>query len=101
MKKLFTLIVFCFAFNPSLLIAQEAEPYYHRIGSQVFNPISPDPNSTGNSGTGANIDVVYHRAQWAVNPNDATKNITGTITTYFTTLTTNVTSLSFDLNKTS
>jgi hypothetical protein len=57
--------------------------------------------STGFSGTGANMDVVYHRIAWSVNPNDASNNITGSITTFFKTLVPGVNSLSFDLNKTS
>ncbi len=68
----------------------------------VTHPIAgATPLSTGQSGTGANINVVYHRADWTVNPNAASKTITGTITTCFKTLTANVSSLSFDLNKTS
>lgn len=56
---------------------------------------------TGFSGTGANIDVLYHRINWTINPNDASKNITGTVTTYFRTLVFSVSTLSFDLNKNS
>jgi len=50
------------------------------------------------SGTGANIDVVYHRAEWTINP-DAAKNITGTVTTYFKTTQANVSTINFDLDK--
>ena len=53
--------------------------------------------STGKSGTGANIDVVYHRAQWSIAP-DATKNISGTVTTYFVTTQAAVNKITFDLN---
>lgn len=56
--------------------------------------------STGNSGTGANIDVVYHRANWTVDPN-AGSFITGTITTYFKTIQPAVSNISFDLVKSS
>jgi len=55
-------------------------------------------STTGYSGTGANIDVVYHRAEWTVIP-DATRNITGTVTTYFVTTKDNVSTINFDLNK--
>ena len=48
------------------------------------------PNSAGKSGTGANIDVVYHRIWWRINPDSASKGIKGTVTTYFTTTTANV-----------
>ncbi len=57
--------------------------------------------STGNSGTGANIDVKYHRFDWRINPDSATKYIKGSVTTYFTTIQPNVSSITFDLNKTS
>ncbi len=68
--------------------------------SQIFSqPIASF--STGYSATGSNIDVNYHRCEWTADPNDATKTLTGKITTYFSTLTTNVSSLSFDFNSTS
>lgn len=53
--------------------------------------------STGNSGTGANIDVKYHRFDWRINP-DSVKYIKGSVTTYFKTITSNVTNISFDLH---
>lgn len=56
--------------------------------------------STGFSGTGANIDVVYHRANWQVNPNNGVF-ISGTVATYFKTMQPNVASISFDLVKSS
>lgn len=57
------------------------------------------------SGTGANIDVVYHRAEWRINPDSATgsgvliKNIKGTVTTYFKTKQADVSAINFDLDK--
>ncbi len=57
--------------------------------------------STGNSGTGANIDVVYQRCNWTANPDDATKTLKGNITTYFKTIATNVSTINFDFNNTS
>ncbi|MBL0181282.1 MAG: T9SS type A sorting domain-containing protein [Chitinophagaceae bacterium] len=57
-------------------------------------------SSTGNSGTGANIDVVYYRCDWTIDPS-VSKVITGTVTTYFKTTTANVSSLTIDLNKAS
>jgi hypothetical protein len=58
-------------------------------------------NSFGFSGTGANINVYYHRANWTIDPNGATKNISGTVTTYFKTTQANVSAINFDLNKAS
>ena len=57
--------------------------------------------STGYTGTGSNIDVNYHRCEWTADPDDATKTLTGKITTYFSTTTSNVSSLSFDFNNNS
>ena len=84
------------------VIAQEEQPYYHFTakGNAAFNGDNTS-NSTGNSGTGANINVVYHRINWTIDPNSATKTITGTIVTHFKTLVANVSTLSFDLNKNS
>lgn len=59
------------------------------------------PASVGFSGTGANIDVLYHRTNWTVDPNNAVNNITGVVTTYFKTIEANVAAISFDLNKNS
>ncbi len=56
------------------------------------------PNFTGQSGTGANIDVVYHRIWWRINP-DSTKAIKGTVTTYFKTIVANVSTITFDLRQ--
>ena len=61
----------------------------------------PGPLSTGYSGTGANIDVVYDRINWTIDPNSASKTITGTVVTYFRTIVANVSSITFDLNSTS
>lgn len=57
--------------------------------------------SIGFSGTGANLDVYYHRANWTIDPNSATKTITGKVTTYFKTTQANVSAINFDLNKAS
>lgn len=69
------------------------------IFAQQFVPTDP-AGSTGQSGTGANMNVVYHRCDWTIDPRSG-KNISGTVTTYFKTTQANVSSISFDLNKTS
>ena len=69
----------------------------HSASAQHFNsPVAL--NSTGHSGTGANIDVVYYRCDWTIDPS-VSKNIAGTVTTYFKTTAANVSVLTFDLNK--
>lgn len=57
--------------------------------------------STGNTGTGANINVVYHRCTWTADPDDASKTLTGTVTTYFKTIAAGVNSINFDFNNAS
>lgn len=87
MKHLLYSTIF-FLFSGLNLSAQD--PYYH----------AEIKRTTGNSGTGANIDVKYHRFEWYLNP-DGTKNIQGSVTTYFVTTQNNVKIINFDLNKNS
>jgi Peptidase family M1 domain/Secretion system C-terminal sorting domain len=75
------------------IFAQESS-LRHRYNS--FNSPNSE-NSTGNSGTGANIDVVYYRCDWTIDPS-VSKNISGTVTTYFKTTAANVSVITFDLN---
>lgn len=56
------------------------------------------PNSSGFSGTGANIDVKYYRCNWRINPDSVSKGIKGHVVTYFVTTAASVTSVSFDIN---
>lgn len=49
---------------------------------------------------GANMNVVYHRINWRINPDSASKGIKGTIVTYFRTTAANVSQLTFDMNTT-
>jgi hypothetical protein len=52
-----------------------------------FNGVSENINrpgeteSTGTSGTGANIDVLYHKIYWRINPDSAVKYIKGSVQT--------------------
>ena len=95
----------------TLWFSSHAQNPYHstgRLGNAVSYPVplannsnsgnpGPGPNSMGTSGTGANIDVIYHRIFWRINP-DSTKYIRGWVQTNFKTITSNVSSISFDLN---
>lgn len=54
-------------------------------------------SSTGYSGTAANINVIYHKIYWRINP-DSTKYIKGYVQTNFITTVNNVASISFDMN---
>ncbi|RYZ51959.1 MAG: hypothetical protein EOP49_10585, partial [Sphingobacteriales bacterium] len=92
MNKLYCLLACAFFFQ--LSFAQPAEPpYYH-----TQNPIAG--RTTGYSGTGGNMDVVYHRLEWRINP-DSAKAIKGKVTTYFKTTQPNVSVLTFDLRQSS
>ncbi len=53
--------------------------------------------STGFSGTGANIDVLYHKVYWRINPDSTVKYIKGSVQTNFKTIQANVSTISFDL----
>ncbi len=87
--------IFCFSllllivFSGIRSFAQET-PYYH----------AEIKRTVGNSGTGDNIDVKYHRFEWTLNP-DGLKNIQGSVTTYFVTTQNNVKTINFDFNKSS
>ncbi|HEY0059433.1 MAG TPA: M1 family aminopeptidase [Flavisolibacter sp.] len=52
------------------------------------------------SGTGQNIDVTFHRADWNIDPR-AAKMIAGSVTTYFRTRVANVSVITFDFRKSS
>ena len=110
-KNLFITAIFVISIVCGLS-AQE-QPYIHGLLSQprgsfvkksAVNALNNDPegnNSTGQSGTGANINVVYHRVNWTVDPRTATNIITGSVVTYFKTISANVSTISFDLRNSS
>ena len=72
----------------------------HRKNTIVNNNPQAD-FSTGNTGTGSNMDVKYHRCEWTADPDDVTKTLIGKVTTYFSTTSSNVSTVSFDFNNTS
>ena len=86
--------------------AQSQNPYHSRKlgpanGSLIPNSANngnPGPNSTGNSLTGANIDVLYHKIFWRISPDSAVKYIKGSVQTNFKTIVANVSTITFDLN---
>ncbi len=91
MKKLY--LIASILFFSQTNFAQET---YHRQTSRLFNDPHSE-NSTGQSGTGSNINVVYYRCDWTIDPSTS-KNISGTVTTYFKTTSANVSVITFDLN---
>jgi len=100
--------LFCFFIILILIqqnsIAQTPSPYYHSLRKPGLpapgTPIAA-ARTAGFSGTGSNIDVNYYRCQWTINPADATKTLTGTVTVYFTTTQNNVSQISLDFRKSS
>ncbi len=57
--------------------------------------------TTGYSGTGGNINVTYYRCEWTIDPNAASKTISGRVTMKFKTTQASVSGISIDLNNTS
>jgi aminopeptidase N len=74
--------------------------------AQVTHTKNTADNAARVSTSGNNINVVYHKIFWRLNPDTLVTSTTrpyvrGKITTYFTTTEDNVSSISFDLSKTS
>ena len=108
-KTLFITAVLSF-FAVCQLTAQD-QPYRHGLSptrgsfikTQAEN-LAAEPEGdefTGQSGTGANINVVYQRINWTIDPTAASNTITGTVVIRFTTIAANVSTITFDLNSTS
>jgi hypothetical protein len=76
----------CCCFVPHPLSPKNAieQYYHHRTSDFVDNGLSPE--TSGQSGTGANIDVKYHKIYWRINPDTAVKYIKGFIQTNFQTI---------------
>lgn len=99
MKRKLFIITALFFYCETSFAQTPATETFHRSTKKFFNlqTTTTSENSTGNSGTGANIDVVYYRCDWTIDPS-VSKNISGTITTYFKTIAANVSQITFDLN---
>ena len=99
--KLYYFFLFLLLAVNATTIAQEKFKVHARPSRAMHSENNNNETlSTGFSGTGTNIDVVYHRANWTVDPNIG-KNISGVVTTYFKTIQPNVSVISFDLIKSS
>lgn len=82
------------------LQAQDDGPWRHGIRGNVPAPADTATaftESTGTSGTGANIDVLYHKIFWRINPDSSVKYIKGSVQTNFKTIQNSVSAISFDL----
>jgi hypothetical protein len=99
-KHLFTMLT-CLCCATAVLQAQQTEtaaPYYHSLRRSPATPSSPEPNTSGQSGTGSNYDVKYHQIYWRINPDSSVKYIRGWVQTNFKTITASVSSITFDIN---
>ncbi len=99
-KHLLTMLT-CICCITAVSQAQPTEspaPYYHSLRRSPATPASPEPNTSGQSGTGANYDVVYHKVFWRINPDSTVKYIRGFVQTNFKTITASVSSITFDIN---
>ena len=100
MKKSYLLLALVFVFAQHLTAQDDdSKPFYHRFHPATPPSQSPQPETSGFSGTGSNIDVLYHKIFWRINP-DSTKYIRGSVQTNFKTITAGVTSINFDLRST-
>jgi hypothetical protein len=79
--------------------ADQSSLYYHPVSRSAAIP-DQDPGiaSSGQSGTGANYDVKYHKVFWRINPDSSVKYIRGFVQTNFETIASGVTAISFDIN---
>jgi len=112
MKNLLPLTLLCLCLIALKVNAQEPR-FYHGVLSPTRGsylsaentnpPVSNggEGNFTGQSGTGANIDVVYQRIDWTIDPRAASNTITGTVLVRFKTIVSNVSTITIDLNSTS
>ncbi|MES2850874.1 MAG: M1 family aminopeptidase [Bacteroidota bacterium] len=99
MKILCFFLLLCFI-NAALFAQEKFEIHARPSSAMRTGQNNSTPLSTGNSDTGNNIDVIYHRANWTVDPNSSAA-ISGVVTTHFKVLVPNVTTISFDLIKSS
>lgn len=102
MKNIFYFFTFLLISDQLVFAQSESNESFHRSSKKHFSSFNtPNAESTtGHSGTGANIDVVYYRCDWTIDPS-VSKNIAGTVTVYFKTIAANVSVLTFDFNKAS
>lgn len=94
------LLYFSLLTLPLAIAAQHRGHERHTSAAHPVRATGPGFDQHRTSGNGANINVVYHRIDWRINPDSALKGIKGAITTYFRTAASNVSQLTFDMNTT-
>ena len=88
MKNTILLAFLVFFLTPFCSQAQDNE-FYHSPRTAFAVAGATNSDFTGYSGTGANINVVYNRINWTIDPRSASNTITGTVAIYFTTIAAN------------
>jgi hypothetical protein len=97
MKMRLLVLTTLFIFLGNQLFAQSLErKHYNFARSANTSTADIAARSSGTSGTGANIDVIYHNIFWRINP-DSVKYIRGIVKTSFKTTVANVSTITFDL----
>jgi hypothetical protein len=99
MKTRFLPIFVLFVFFSSKVFAQSLEGKANRNSNQPHSISSIiAERSQGTSGTGSNIDVIYHKIFWRLNPDSAVgKYIKGSVQFNFKTTQASVSTITFDL----
>lgn len=85
-----TLIIALFFISAPTSFVHAQDAYHHDFSFK---------RSTGNSGTGANLDMKYYRCEWTIDPRTTSKTITGKVTVHFKTTDANVKDITIDLNE--
>lgn len=83
--------------KPEALHKDTPGHYTCRLAHQFIAGNPEHLESTGFSGTGANIDVLYHKIYWRINPDTTVNYIKGSVQTNFKTINPAVSAISFDL----
>jgi Peptidase family M1 domain len=99
MKRFYLLSIILTSFVSNTMLAQSLEGKGFR-NSETEHGIDPQifERSAGTSGTGSNIDVIYHKIFWRLNPDTAIgKYIKGSVQFNFKTTQASVTTITFDL----
>jgi Peptidase family M1 domain len=99
MKMRLLVLTTLFIFLGNQLFAQSLEKKGNRNANQPHSISSIiAARSQGTSGTGANIDVIYHKIFWRLNPDSAVgKYIKGSVQFNFKTTQASVSTITFDL----
>ncbi len=102
MKKLSAFLLSVFFL---LVLSAQSDGKKRNAVNALTNSSENSSNLSGNSGTGGNIDVIYQRCNWRVNPDTTSAGsplnyIKGIVDLKFKTIISTVSSISFDLNST-